>query len=135
MMQWWTVEVPQGLTLSLPGIYEWRIGSGFVYIGKSKRLRRRIREYPNNVRKLIDEKPYRLGDPEGFRAVHYSLMAAHDQQWPVTVTILENCFAADLNAREQHWIEARRYDESAGGPRVLNADTKRERGANKLDPC
>jgi hypothetical protein len=43
---WFVREVPDGLSLALPGVYEWYIeGVGF-YVGKSKGLHRRLREYP-----------------------------------------------------------------------------------------
>ncbi|MCT2558024.1 hypothetical protein N0B51_03420 [Tsuneonella sp. YG55] len=41
---WWKLEVPAHVDLTRPGIYEWRIANESVYIGKSCRLRRRIRE-------------------------------------------------------------------------------------------
>lgn len=118
---WWTHDLGEHIDLDLPGIYEWRIGSESLYIGKSVRLRNRIREYPNNVRKLVAGKSYRKNKPNCFRDVHYELRAAHDGNIPVTVAVLENCASGDLNERERYWIAIRRSQAKQNGPRVLNA--------------
>lgn len=118
---WWSVEIPKGQCLDLPGIYEWRIGERFLYIGKSKALARRIREYPNNVRKLIAGQAYRKSNPNAYRPVHIELRRAHDALTPVTVAILENCEVSALNERERHWIALRNSEEQVGGRKVLNA--------------
>lgn len=118
---WWTRNVDESINLDLPGIYEWRIGGHSLYIGKSARLRGRIREYPNNVRKLIAGEAYRKGKPTSYREIHRALRIAHDGLVVVTLTVLENCERADLNQREQYWIATRRAEEAQGGPRVLNA--------------
>lgn len=119
--QWWTLSFPSEIYPDQPGIYEWRIGDQGPYIGKSKRLRKRIREYPNNVRKLIYGLPYRKGKPTAYREVHHELRLAHDQFLTVTVTVLENCEHSQLDVREQHWIAVRKAQAELGGPRVFNA--------------
>lgn len=119
-------DVPDHIDLDLPGIYEWRIGNESLYIGKSARLRGRIREYPNNVRKLIAGEPYRKGKPTSYREVHHELRNAHDGMIAVTVTVLENCARADLNRRERYWIATRRAEAEHDGPRVLNATKQRK---------
>lgn len=118
---WWSVETPKGHCLDRPGIYEWRIGERFVYIGKSKALARRIREYPNNVRKLIAEQAYRKANPNAYRPVHIELRLAHDALTPVVVAILENCEVSALSERERHWIAWRKNEDLLGGRKVLNA--------------
>lgn len=118
---WWTV-IGTDADFAQAGIYEWRIGDQFVYIGKSKRLRSRIREYPNNVRKMETGAPYRRGKPDGYREIHHELYRASLAKIPVFVTVLENCETSMLNQREQHWIAVRRTSEiKDGGPRVLNS--------------
>lgn len=119
--RWWTLVVSPEIDHAKPGIYEWRIGSHSVYIGKSKRLLKRISEYPNNVRKLLAREPYRRGKPTKFRVIHHSLRMAHDELISVTVIVLETCEEADLTKREHHWIAVRRQEEASGGPKVLNA--------------
>ena len=123
---WWTRDIAEHIDLDLPGIYEWRVGGDSLYIGQSAGLRSRIREYPNNVRKLIVGKAYRKSKPTRYRDIHYELRAAHDGMTPVIVTILENCARADLNQREQCWIATRRAEAELGGPRVLNATKQRK---------
>ena len=105
-----------------PGIYEWRIERVGVYIGKSKRLTARLREYPNNVRKLVENLPYRRHNPKGFRAVHHHLKAALDRGQPVKLTVLENCSLELLNKQERFWIDLRRQEAASGGLPVLNSN-------------
>ncbi len=100
-------EIAQGIDLDLPGIYEWRIEGSGSYIGKSKRLKRRLREYPNNVRKLALNLPYRAGKPTSFRAIHHEMFRAHVDGRPVVFSVIENCPLERLNEREQFWIKSR----------------------------
>lgn len=120
-VDWWTRDVPEYIDLKLPGIYEWRLGDESVYIGKSSRLKKRVRAYPNNVRKLIAGEAYRKGYPTSYRPVHHELRSAHDRVLTVVVTFLENCHKDELNERERYWIAKRRAEAERGGPRVLNA--------------
>lgn len=124
---WWALDSSGNADISLPGIYEWRIGDAAVYVGKSKRLRRGIREYPNNVRRMLAGAPYRRSRTDAFREIHHHLRRAHDEQIEVTVRVLENCKLDQLNVREQHWIALRLAEAEAGGPLVLNATTQPRR--------
>ena len=128
MSSWWSLELPDDCSLERPGIYEWRIGDESLYVGKSSRLASRLREYPNNVRKLSDGLPYRKGNPHGYRFVHTELHRAIKAGHLVLVTILENCEQQDLSEREQHWISVRLQEAHRGGPRVLNAEGLRFSG-------
>lgn len=118
---WWGFADDDVADCDLPGIYEWRLGNESLYIGKAIHLRRRVRQYPNNVRKLIAGEPYRKGRPTSYRAVHHELRLAYDRVLIVTVGVLENCEKARLNERERYWIAKRRKEAENGGPRVLNA--------------
>lgn len=120
---WYRFDDDDAAVCDLSGIYEWRLGNESLYIGKAKRLKRRTREYSNNIRKLIHGEPYRKGKPASYRPVHHELRSAHDRELTVIVTVLEYCDKADLNDRERYWIERRRQEAEAGGPRVLNATT------------
>ncbi|KQS84800.1 hypothetical protein [Rhizobium sp. Leaf383] len=104
---WFKLVVPEGIDLSRPGIYQWTIEGVGTYIGQSRNLRSRLREYDNNVRKLAAGLPYRKSKPYAFRAVHRELHAAKSSGAEITVTILENCGLKELNARERFWIAAR----------------------------
>lgn len=120
-MSWYSHEPTDGTSLDRPGIYEWRLSGIGIYVGKSVRLPARIREYPNNVRKMIAGAPYRRNKPANYRDIHHHLRQAHDTAAAVTVAILENCNSSELNQRERYWIERRRQEQAIGGPRVLNA--------------
>lgn len=93
--------------IDLPGIYEWQIEGVGSYIGKSKRLKKRLREYPNNVRKLIAGLPYRASKPQSFRLIHHELHRAQEEKRQIVFTVVENCPLAELSEREQFWIAER----------------------------
>src|SRR5690606_7586517 len=115
---WWA---PSGaVDLNRPGIYEWTITGVGRYIGKAGTLKRRIREYPNNVRKLLDGQPYRKKYPTRFRAIHHHLYVGRETGRHISVTVLEHCARSELNARERYWIQARLKDFERGGLPVLN---------------
>lgn len=112
---WFTLVVLEGIDLSKPGIYQWEIEGVGTYIGQSRNLRSRLREYDNNVRKQMLGLPYRKSKPDAFRAVHRQLHAAKLAGTEITVTILENCAIEELNARERFWIAAKA---TLNGPRT-----------------
>ncbi|KQP89827.1 hypothetical protein [Methylobacterium sp. Leaf117] len=105
------VEIPEGVTLDKPGIYEWAItypdGSIRRYVGKYTRRSRPMREYRANVERILDKRPYRKASPEGFRQVHRELATAASEGRMVVLTILENVLPEDLNRREQALIRER----------------------------
>ena len=122
---WWKFAEPDAIDLGQPGIYEWTIVGVCRYVGKAKRLKTRIRHYPNNVRKLGDGRAYRKGDPTGFRAIHRELHQGRETGNAILVGVLETCDACELIARERHWINVRRAEEAKGGLRLLNSETRR----------
>ena len=86
------------------GIYLWKI-DGQSYVGKASRLRSRLNEYLNNVRKIETGQPYRKGYPNGFRAVHRHLAAAKAKGIVSEWRVLECCLKGEeLLLRERHWI-------------------------------
>jgi len=105
------VEIPKGVTLDLPGIYEWAItyadGSIRRYVGKYTRRSRPTREYHANVERILDKRPYRRATPDGFRQVHKELAEATREGRAIVLTILENAAPEDLNRREQALIRER----------------------------
>jgi len=123
---WYAPVYDDELDLKQSGIYEWRIEGVGLYVGKAKTLRSRIRHYPNNVRRMIDGKPWRGNSNRDFRDVHYHLRQAYDDGTGVTVAVLELCEPAIRAERERYWIERRREEHKAGGPQVLNATRRIE---------
>ncbi len=119
---WYAVICDDQLSLDSPGIYEWRLTGIGVYVGKALKLRRRIRAYPNNVRRMLIGLPWHGNAMKDYRTIHHSLRRAFDESLPVAVVILENCDAGVIAARERSWIAQRRAEESAGGPAVLNSN-------------
>jgi hypothetical protein len=119
---WFAQQISDHINLDAPGIYEWRIEGVGVYIGNSNHLRRRLKEYLNNVRNIVSGLPYRKNNPDGFRVVHHHLYEVWKRRSAVTWTVLENCELASLNDRKQFWIDRRREEEKTGGPRVLNSN-------------
>lgn len=115
-----TIVIPDGVTLDLPGIYEWAItyvdGSIRRYVGKYTRRSRPTREYHANVERILDERPYRRASPDGFRNVHRELARATFEGRMIVLTILENAAPEDLNRREQALIRERGASLNAGIP-------------------
>lgn len=111
MSEWGTLvferDIRAEIDLELPGIYEWRIAGSGSYVGKSRKLKRRLREYPNNLRKLGLGLPYRAGKPELFRLVHREMLLAHSEGRKVVFTVIENCPLDQLTERERFWINCR----------------------------
>ena len=101
------VEVAEGIDLDRAGIYQWTIDGIGTYVGQSRRIRKRLVEYPNNVRKLVLGLPYRKGKPDAFRHIHRQLAEARAGRLKVTFAVIENCSGDELNARERHWIALR----------------------------
>ena len=104
------------------GIYEWRIEGVGVYVGQAKRLAARMRAYPNNVRKLLEGRPWRKSADRPFRDVHYALRDAHEAGASVTFSILENCPPELLNERERYWIDRRREEIAGTGLKLFNSN-------------
>lgn len=106
------------------GIYEWRIDGVGIYVGKSKNLRSRFREYKNNLRKLINKLPYRKNNPDGFRNVHQALFKAYQNHTAIKFSILEFCHPDRLNVCEQATIKALREALVDSELEVFNADSR-----------
>ncbi len=115
------ISVP-GVDPALPGIYEWRIEGVGCYIGQYTRSSRPRREYGKNVANIEVGRPYRKGNPNGFRKVHHSLHKAMKTHKRITLTIFENCIDKVVrNRREQALIALRRHEAEQGGLPVLNS--------------
>jgi hypothetical protein len=77
-------------------IYRWTItdGKGNVkglYIGKAKGgAERPLKHYRRNVNRLLAGKPYRLGNPEGFRKSHRALAAAVQAGYSIELSLVCN---------------------------------------------
>lgn len=104
---WFEIEVEPGATLDRPGIYEWRIEGVGSYIGKFGSKSRPLNHYRRNVARLLDGRPYRKSKPDAFRHIHHALAAAVTAGTPVTLKILENPSATDINRRELELIALR----------------------------
>lgn len=86
-----------------PVVYLWEVfdASGSVvyrHIGKSKNgATRALFDYERNVQNLLDGRPYRAGNPDGFREVHIRLAEAVRAGEGVRLTFLLNAAEGDLN--------------------------------------
>jgi hypothetical protein len=118
---WYTRQIPAA-DLPLAGIYLWTIVGVGVYVGQAQRLQSRLRQYPNNVRKLLKGMPYRKGKPDDYRVIHRELAKAHAAETSVIVSILETCDPTSLNERERYWINRLRAEAERSGLRVLNSN-------------
>jgi hypothetical protein len=100
-----TPEFPPYIGRSEAGIYLWEIEGIGRYVGKATRLRSRFNEYKNNVRKIVENRPYRKGKPDKFRRIHRALAEAYLGGRPVAYSVIETCAAGGvLLERERYWI-------------------------------
>jgi hypothetical protein len=113
---WFRYVVTDGVDISAPGIYQWQIEGSGTYIGKFKQIGRPTKEYGRNVLNILRQLPYRRGNHGGFRRIHIELEKAHREKRQITLTILENVHADDINQREQALIRERgTLNEPQGG--------------------
>lgn len=89
-------------------IYLWEIKDStgrvlYRYVGKSDvGAKRPLRHYSRNVRNLMNGRPYRRGNPDGFRKVHHELAKAILLGYKVTLSFLCNVpDGADIYAVEK----------------------------------
>lgn len=81
----------------------WRIGAD-VYVGKSiNGVGRAVKEYRNNVRKMIEGQPYRKNKPDAWRRVHRRLHAATVAGETITLELIASTHTS-LLADEQRLI-------------------------------
>jgi hypothetical protein len=104
---WHDIIVVDGVHKHLPGIYEWQIEGRGSYIGKYTHISRPLKEYGRNVTKIVNGRPYRPANPDGFRYIHRELHAAHRECRKITLIILENGEPTQLGRREAELIAER----------------------------
>lgn len=104
MSDWYERRISEDVNLHGPGIYVWEIDGVGTYVGKARRLAKRLPAYPRSVRNIQGGRPYRRNNPDGFREVHKALAAACAEGRRVTLWIAEVCTEDELNAREAYWI-------------------------------
>lgn len=116
------IKVP-GIDPAKPGIYEWRIEGIGVYVGQYTRSSRPYQHYARNVTNILNNRPYRKGKPDGFRAIHRQLAEAVRKRSRITLTLLENVeHKPARNRREQAMIDESRREATRGGLPVLNSN-------------
>ena len=119
---WYLQPDEVDFNLDQSGVYEWQIDGVGIYVGKAKNLRRRLREYPNNVRRMLDGLAWH-GDPnKKYRLIHEALRRAYDAGTSVRVVVLETCEPSARAKLERWWIEKRCEEHQAGGQEVLNSN-------------
>ena len=105
------LRLPHELNESLPLIYMWEIrepGGLLVgrYIGKAKAgANRPLKHYKRNVANILASKPYRSGNPGGYRRIHHALAEAERRGLQVTLQFVCNVAPHEnINEVEQRWI-------------------------------
>jgi hypothetical protein len=102
------VENPHGVDLDQAGIFEITVrGVDGSYIVRSMRLSRGVNRYKNNIHKILNNRAYNESNPHGFREIHKTVKRAINSKHSVTITLLENCDAEDLNQRRRYWKSQR----------------------------
>jgi hypothetical protein len=97
-------------------IYLWEIADPgtrtviYRYVGKAKNGGGRpLSDYKRNVRNLLQDRPYRKGRPEGFRAVHQRLTEAVRSGQEITLRFFCNV-RPDESINEFERAYRRRYE-------------------------
>ena len=110
--------LPHELSEELPLIYMWEIHEtdGTLvgrYVGKAKAgAKRPLKHYKRNVANILLRKPYRKGNPTGYRRIHQALAEAERKGLQVTLQFLCNIqLHESINELEQKYI---RIHNSAG---------------------
>jgi hypothetical protein len=101
---WFKSEESPGVDCSLQGIYVWTIDGVGTYVGRYTSITRPRRHYASIVMRLLNGQPYRKSKPDRFRRIHHALASAVKNGNRITLIILENPPADELNARERELI-------------------------------
>jgi hypothetical protein len=116
---------PHLINEAAPLIYMWEIHGNAIeligrYIGKAKSGATRPRtHYYRNVINILAGKPYRKGNPDGYRRIHKALADAHRSGNTITLTFLCNMQPEEnINEVEQRYIAA--YGRQGCEPWQLN---------------
>lgn len=104
-----------GVDENRPLIYMWEIWSsdGALvgrYIGKASRgSSRPLSHYKRNVANILAGRPYRRGNPDGFRRVHRTLAHAVTNGYRIRLALLRNVEPHEnINEVERHFIQEHR---------------------------
>lgn len=97
-----------------PLIYMWTIHDLSdslvgVYVGKAKHgSKRPLKRYIANVKKMLDGKPYRKPNPDGYRRVHHALKNAMENEHMIKLHFIHNvAIDENIDAEEQRCIKER----------------------------
>ena len=97
---------PKRINLDTPFVYYISItddaGSEYRYIGKA-RHKGRLKEYKRNMVKIRDRRP--RGRTQKYRAVHFLLYRAIENNWNINFYPLEACSQNELAHVEKRLIE------------------------------
>ncbi len=108
-----------------PLIYLWSLSFGDrtrKYVGKAIRgSKRPLTQYSRNVKNLLSGKPYRKGNPNGFRLVHRAMADCVRDEGKITLRLLENVDPDQINVRERELIQLHNSDLN-GTPSPANHD-------------
>jgi hypothetical protein len=80
----------------------------YCYVGKSERgAGRPLSDYRRNVDNLLNHRPYRPKNPDGFRQVHKQLAEAARQKQKIRLTFLRNVLPEEdiFEAERQTQVE------------------------------
>ncbi len=102
--QLWALLIIPPIEKKVSGIYSWTVDGAGTYVGKSCNLKSRLREYRNNVRKMVLGRPRRKSGSSDFRWIHEEMLAGLKTKRRVNCEIVELCHRSVLNERERYWI-------------------------------
>lgn len=94
-----------GFDRTQPGLYVWEIDGAGLYVGRYSKISRPLRHYARIVYRLRNDLEYRPQNPNGFRRIHYALVAAIDQNRAIKLHLWANCAKDELAQAERALIE------------------------------
>lgn len=100
-----------------PLLYRISIGSRLYYVGCADDASRPRNDYRRNIERLTDGRPYRKGNPDGFRHIHRQLYDATVSGESIIIELLRNVSRESKFEEERKEIESHRRK---FGSRLLN---------------
>ena len=119
-----------GVNPESPLLYRITISGTLFYIGCANSARRPQKAYRRNLQRMIDGRPYRKNNPDGFRFVHRRMLEAVQRGEEVTIDLLRNV------AKDAKFIEERAEIDKCWqkyGCNLLNRTIKEKTGLKEAD--
>jgi hypothetical protein len=96
---------PNNVDPHSPLLYKITVDGAICYIGCANSARRPKSAYLRNLYRMIDGKPYRKNNPDGFRSVHRHMFEAVKAGKPIVIDLLRNVSLESKFSEEKEEIQ------------------------------